>query len=132
MGYRTTSLIRMFELRANLISTLVERWHPETHTFHLPCRECTITLEDIALQLELSVDDDVVTGSSKMFEPAAFCYQLLGRPPYDGDAKFTNLKSSWSNQNFETLSSRAIEWEKMCAARAYILQLIGGTHAAYK
>ncbi|MBA0554285.1 hypothetical protein Golob_013399 [Gossypium lobatum] len=33
------------------------------HTFHLPCDECTITLEDIQLQLGLPVDGPIVTGS---------------------------------------------------------------------
>ncbi|MFQ6644015.1 hypothetical protein Gotur_017647, partial [Gossypium turneri] len=47
---------RMLEgckLDPKLISTLVERWRHETHTFHLPCGECTITLEGVALQLGL-------------------------------------------------------------------------------
>ncbi|MBA0664025.1 hypothetical protein Goklo_004101, partial [Gossypium klotzschianum] len=32
---------------------LVERWRLETQTFHLSCGECTITLEDVHLQLGL-------------------------------------------------------------------------------
>ncbi|KAK5838961.1 hypothetical protein PVK06_007711 [Gossypium arboreum] len=61
MGFGTATLIRMFELRANLISALVERWRLETYTFHLSCGECIITLEDVALQLGLQVDDVPIT-----------------------------------------------------------------------
>ncbi|KAK5824527.1 hypothetical protein PVK06_019303 [Gossypium arboreum] len=46
-----------------LISMLVERWRPETNTFHLPCSECTITLKDVMLQLGLPVDGLVIMGS---------------------------------------------------------------------
>ncbi|MFQ6657344.1 hypothetical protein Gotur_027067, partial [Gossypium turneri] len=51
-----------YKLDPKLISALIERWRPETHTFHLPCRECTITLEDVQLQLRLPVDGSALTG----------------------------------------------------------------------
>ncbi|KAE8699589.1 putative coated vesicle membrane protein [Hibiscus syriacus] len=45
-----------------LISALVERWRPETHTFNLPCGECTIILEDVSMHLGVPVDGDVISG----------------------------------------------------------------------
>ncbi|KAH1072616.1 hypothetical protein J1N35_024944 [Gossypium stocksii] len=96
-----------------LLST-VERWRPETHTFHLPCGECTITLEDIALQLGLPIDENVVTGVSSISRPARLCYELLGRSPSEG--KFATLQFSWLKANFEYLPSTATELEVMQAA----------------
>jgi hypothetical protein len=36
-------------LDSSLQSALVDRWRPETHTFHLCCRELTPTLKDVSL-----------------------------------------------------------------------------------
>ncbi|KAL5167257.1 Protein MAIN-LIKE 1 [Glycine soja] len=40
-----------------LISALVERWHGETSSFHLPMGELTITLDDVSSLLHLSITD---------------------------------------------------------------------------
>lgn len=42
----------------------IEKWRPESHIFHLPVSECTITLEDVTLHLDLRVDAKPVTGST--------------------------------------------------------------------
>ena len=39
-----------------LLGALVERWHPETSSFHLPVGEMTITLDDVAALTHLKTD----------------------------------------------------------------------------
>ncbi|RYR13538.1 hypothetical protein Ahy_B04g070476 isoform F [Arachis hypogaea] len=51
-----------FWLDEPLVSAFVERWRPETHTFHMPFGECTVTLQDVAFQLGLPVDGEAVSG----------------------------------------------------------------------
>ena len=41
----------------SLIGDLVERWRPETHTFHMPMGECTITLH-VGVLLGLPIDGE--------------------------------------------------------------------------
>ncbi|KAK5802631.1 hypothetical protein PVK06_030239 [Gossypium arboreum] len=67
VGFRLATLLRMIE-------------------------DCTITLEDVALQLKPPIDGYAITGSSKVFELATLCYHLLGRLPGDGEARFMSLK----------------------------------------
>ena len=41
-----------------LISSFIERWQPETNSFHMPWGEMTVTLHDVALILGLPINGD--------------------------------------------------------------------------
>ncbi|KAG8499777.1 hypothetical protein CXB51_006521 [Gossypium anomalum] len=111
------------KLDPKLISTLIERWRPETHTFHLPCGECTITLEDVNLQLGLPVDGDAVTGSVHSADWGAVCYELLGAIPDNKNGG--RVEMGWLRDTFPEPDDDSTELEKIRYTRAYILQIIG-------
>jgi hypothetical protein len=39
-----------------LLSALVDRWRPETNSFHLPCGEMTVGLQDTSMILGLPLE----------------------------------------------------------------------------
>ena len=48
------------QLDRSLLTALVDRWRPETHTFHLPCGEMTPMLHDVAYLLGLPIVGEAV------------------------------------------------------------------------
>ncbi|XP_012448820.1 serine/threonine-protein phosphatase 7 long form homolog [Gossypium raimondii] len=73
----------------------------------------------------LPVGESLVTGLSSLTDQAAVCYQLLGESPEDGDKYFSGIKFTWLRSKICRLSATASEGELMCAARAYIMHMIG-------
>ncbi|RVW82581.1 Serine/threonine-protein phosphatase 7 long form-like [Vitis vinifera] len=69
-----------------LITSLIERWRLETHTFHLPIGEMTITLQDVAVILGLRIHGLLIIGTCDI-DWSLLCYELLGfsHPPVDLD-----------------------------------------------
>lgn len=68
-----------------LITSLVERWRPETRTFHLPVGEATVSLQvslqDVEVIWGLCIDGPPVTGvdvSHTVEEWKAICEELIG------------------------------------------------------
>ena len=52
------------EIDHGLIMALVERWRPETHTFHMPHSEVTIILQEVLFGLP--IDGEAIVGSTTL------------------------------------------------------------------
>ncbi|KAF1880746.1 hypothetical protein Lal_00011805 [Lupinus albus] len=127
---RNTAFGRIFdigraEINNHLITALVKRWRPETHTFHLPIGECTITLKDVAYQLGLPIDGNIVTEPTNM-DWNVVCHNLLGAVPNERQIVGQRIQMSWLDSTFQQLPDDATEIVIDQHARAFILRMIGG------
>ncbi|KAH1031170.1 hypothetical protein J1N35_043344 [Gossypium stocksii] len=94
------------------------------HRFHLPCGECTITLEDVQLQLGLLVDGNAVTGSTQSANWRTVCYELLGA--ISDNINGGRIEMGWLRDTFLESRNDSTEIERIRYVRAYILEMIGG------
>ncbi|MFQ6639722.1 hypothetical protein Gotur_016682, partial [Gossypium turneri] len=81
---------------------------------------------DLRLALGLPIDGSPITGVSSFTDLAALCYQLLGDSSEDDESNLMSLKFTWLEAKFRQLSATSTEVELICAARAYIMHIIGG------
>ncbi|XP_050889281.1 serine/threonine-protein phosphatase 7 long form homolog [Lathyrus oleraceus] len=82
-GFGNLLNIVSYSVDYKFILALLERWRPETHTFHLPIGECTVTLEDVYMLLGLRIDGKAVNG--KVNHVNDICNELLGAPLLDDE-----------------------------------------------
>ena len=107
-----------------LITCLIKRWRPETHTFHVPVEEITVTLQDVAIILGLRIDKPAVSGTC-VFDVAELCGELLCvTPPVDA-LRGSAIFMWWLCDQLSTPPPDAdkvtLEW----SAHGFILALMG-------
>ncbi|KAJ3701071.1 hypothetical protein LUZ61_004776 [Rhynchospora tenuis] len=113
-----------------LISALAERWRQETHTFHFPVGEMTITLQDVAILLGLRIDGKALCYGTDC-NWTAVVRDLLGRVDDNvGDRTFRRrskvaIKISWLRKHFSVCPEKASDITVQQYARAYLLMLVG-------
>lgn len=119
-----------------LISTFVERWYPETNTFHFPFGEMTITLDDVHHILGILVVGKTFTSSSsrRITYRVFNTLMLRGLGVSDSIALVQHKKTSsfsielpWLAKFFKNCDKEADEETMKITARAYLLYLLGST-----
>jgi hypothetical protein len=135
-GFGVVADITRFRVDPVLISALVERWRPETHTFHLPWGECTVTLEDVVMILGLRVDGRAVTGPSGTFtigeeavSAADYVEHYIGVRPLHQREQLDgfSLRLGWLDHVSRLLLRPHMDVEDLVRlARVHILRMIGG------
>ncbi|QHO32951.1 uncharacterized protein DS421_9g254110 [Arachis hypogaea] len=108
-----------------------DRWHPNTHTFHIPVGECAVMLEDMALILGLPTDGLLVTEMTiSSFEALeAECLHQFGVAPRKSDCRGSCIKLTWLRDLKERLqltdeniiqSIGQYSWGSACLAHLYM------------
>ncbi|CAN1126810.1 Serine/threonine-protein phosphatase 7 long form homolog [Linum perenne] len=107
------------------VIALIERWRPETNTFHLIQGEATITLEDVEVLTGLPTDGVPVTVAVDRRDSGVICEELLGARPPAGSCTGQSVTISWVKGMFDRLPAGAPADIVLRYARAYTWVLLG-------
>ncbi|CAN1321658.1 Protein MAIN-LIKE 2, partial [Linum perenne] len=86
---------------------LLERWRPETNTFHLLQGEATITLEDVEVLTGLPTRGRPVSVGYDARAADVICQELLGATPPPSRFTGHQVKISWVKEQFDRLPAGA-------------------------
>ncbi|XP_020963352.1 protein MAIN-LIKE 2-like [Arachis ipaensis] len=104
--YRKCDIVGFTDVDSAMINALIERWRPETHTFHFSVGECAVTLEDVVIILGPPTNGLPVTGPTmSSFEALeAECLHQFGVTPRKTDCRGSFIKLTW----FRSLKDRIL------------------------
>ncbi|VFQ67261.1 unnamed protein product, partial [Cuscuta campestris] len=95
-GFYGVEKVGGLQLDCALITALVGRWRPETHSFHLPFGEVGITLQDVEVLLGLPIDGNPLAGMTGRSKDQwiQICADMMGFRPQTSDITSTMIKMS--------------------------------------
>ena len=111
------------------ITALVDRWRPETHSFHLPVGEMTVTLQDVSMITALPINGEPVCEDTDSAGWRQEMFGLIGRAP--GQGEFKTLAAGapyhWIVTNFANCPENADRDTIVQYARAYAWWVLSRT-----
>ncbi|CAI0558368.1 unnamed protein product [Linum tenue] len=128
------------EIDNDLLTAMAERWRPETHTFHLPEGEMTITLKDVAILTGMPISGDAVIGPQTKPDvgwgplirdrlgfdmPTTTPIQGRGHPPLNAGQVSVPWLVSHIQQEV-VINDETPEEQVERYARIYLIGLVGG------
>ena len=116
------------------ITALVDRWRPETHTFHLRTGETTVTLQDMSMILALPIEGNPVCMCSDSDGWREQMVSLIGQDPLEAiNKKGEKLRVAagatftWIIQNFKICPEDADEETIKTYTHVYVWYIITRT-----
>lgn len=136
-GFYGVLCLGVLRLDRALITAMVERWRPETHTFHLPIGEATITLEDVRALWGLPVNGIAIC--EKVWDGCCTDWKnrvedLLGFIPLAKDIRYNKIRiTSIANHLCENPITDDEDPNRIVQyARGLVMLMLGGVLFATK
>jgi len=119
-------------LNAAAITALVDRWRPETHTFHLRTGEMTPTLQDVSMILGLPIEGEPLCMSTDSDGWRQQMEALIGMAPEEPEDKSKDrvpagATYTWIVENFAHCPVGANEDVIKTYTRVYVWYVISRT-----
>ena len=128
LGLERLHMVPSIKLDHALITAFVKRWRPETHSFHLPHGEMTITLQDVEVIMGMPIEGEAMVGCTKRTWKT-MCNEMLGIQILDEnktmlDGQRIQIKAL-IDRIAQPLPPDANELQVHQYARCYVLALLG-------